>query len=115
LLIGAVVVFPGEEWAQAIIRAISGARVFVLIFSSFANDSLQIKREIERAANHEVPIIPFRIEDVPANETLEYFISTPHWLDAFTPPLQEHADRLVTTIKRILDMPRPVKSPQPSS
>jgi len=106
-------VYPGEEWAQAIIRAISGARVFVLIFSHFANESSQIKREVERAANHEVPIIPFRIEDVPANETLEYFISTPHWLDAFTPPLQEHADRLVATIKRLLDKPREARAAQP--
>jgi|HubBroStandDraft_1064217.scaffolds.fasta_scaffold00135_4 hypothetical protein len=94
---------PGAEWAESIIDAIGSARCFVLVFSGHANSSPQIRREVERAVNKDVPIIPLRIEDVPPSKTLEYFISTPHWLDAFTPPLDGHLERLAQAIRRRLN------------
>jgi TIR domain len=93
---------PGVSWAKSIIHGINGARVFVLVFSSFANASAQVSREVERAANRQLPILPFRIEDVAPNETLEYFISSPHWMDAIDPPLQAHIERLEPAVKALL-------------
>jgi hypothetical protein len=55
---------PGEEYGDAIIEAIGQCRVMVLIFSSSANDSRQVHREIERAVSKGVAIIPVRIEEV---------------------------------------------------
>ena len=75
----------------------------VLVFSAASNTSPQVLREIERAVHNGTAIIPFRIEDVPFNDSLEYFVSTPHWLDALTPPLEEHAERLAESIKSLLD------------
>jgi hypothetical protein len=95
-------VLPGEAWPSSIIQAISTTKIFVLIFSSFSNASAQIKREVERAANREIPIIPFRIDDVTADQYLEYFISSPHWMDAFTPPLDQHIQQLSANLKRLL-------------
>jgi hypothetical protein len=43
----------------------------VLIFSSSANASRQIHREIERAVSKGVPIIPVRIEDIPPTKSME--------------------------------------------
>ena len=40
---------PGAEWGEAIIEAINQCRVMVLIFSTNANESSQIRREVERA------------------------------------------------------------------
>src|SRR6185312_10290503 len=77
----------GVSYAGCIIDAINDSRAMVLIFSGNANASPQIEREIERAANHRLPILPFRIENVAPEKALEYFLSTPHWLDAYTPPL----------------------------
>jgi hypothetical protein len=94
---------PGADWGEAIIDGINGARVFVLIFSSNANASQQIKREVERAVNHGLPIIPLRIEDVQPGKSLEYFLSMPHWLNAFTPPLEQHLNYLADVIRHILD------------
>ena len=68
---------PGMEWAQAIVEGINECRVFVLIFSAHSNSSSQVRREVERAANHERPIIPFRIDNVVAHPSLEFFISSP--------------------------------------
>ena len=66
----------------------------VLIFSSSANSSKQIRREVERAVNGGVPIIPVRIENVAPTEAMAYFMSTVHWLDAMTAPLDNHLQRL---------------------
>src|ERR1043166_2411080 len=96
---------PGMDWGEAIVQAVKGARVMVLIFSASANDSPQIKREVERAVNKGIPVIPLRIENVAPTESLEYFISTPHWLDAFTPPLDRHLHYLAQVIRQILEMP----------
>lgn len=95
-------ILPGEDWGSAIIDAIREAHVLVLIFSSHSNDSDQIKREVERAVHQGIAVIPFRIEDVLPSKTLEYFISTQHWLDAMTPPLEDHLAHLADTIKVLL-------------
>ena len=93
---------PGAEWGEAIIDAISRCRVMILIFSANANNSPQIRREVERVVSKGIPIIPLRIEDVPPARSLEYFIGTVHWLDALTPPLEFHLKRLVESVKAIL-------------
>jgi hypothetical protein len=89
---------PGLEWSGEIIRAINECSVMVLIYSRNANTSQQVHREVERAVAKGIAIVPFRIENVPASETLEYFISTPHWLDALTPPLEQHLKYLADTV-----------------
>lgn len=95
-------ILPGSDWGEAIIDAIEGCRIMVLIFSSHSNRSTQIKREIERAVHKEKIIIPFRIEDVAPAKSLEYFISTSHWLDAITAPLEAHIAYLHKTIQSLL-------------
>ncbi|MBM2811859.1 MAG: hypothetical protein HW416_2618 [Chloroflexi bacterium] len=106
-------VLPGMDWGAAIIDAINGSRIMVLVYSAKANDSQQIKREVERAVNKGMPLIPFRIEDVPMSKTLEYFISTPHWLDALTGPLQQHLDKLADTTSLILEQAGVALAPPP--
>lgn len=97
-------IMPGAEWGEAIIDAINRCRVLILIFSANANESPQIRREVERAVNKGVPIIPLRIEDIAPTRSLEYFIGTVHWLDALTPPLEAHLRRLVETVKALLQI-----------
>lgn len=100
-------VVPGADWGESIIDAIESSRIMVLIFSASANGSPQIKREIERAVDKGVYTIPFRIEDVQPTKALEYFISSAHWLDAFSQPLVQHLESLAKTIKAILSTSRP--------
>ena len=105
-------ILPGQEWGEAIIDGIRGARIFVLIFSGNANSSQQVRREVERAVGHNLPIIPFRIEEVKPVKSLEYFISNQHWLDALSPPMERHLERLADTILRLLAPPG--EAPPPS-
>jgi hypothetical protein len=103
-------VTPGLEWGAAIIAAIKQARVMVLVFTANANASQQIRREVERAVHHGVAILPFRVENIVPDESLEYFIGNVHWLDALTPPLDAHLKSLARTIKSLLAAPAPPQS-----
>jgi hypothetical protein len=108
-------IVPGAEWGEAIIEGINHCRVLILIFSANANDSPQIRREVERAVSKGVPIIPLRIQDIAPTRSLEYFIGTVHWLDALTPPLESHLRRLVETVKALLQIdPAPPRIVSPS-
>jgi TIR domain len=95
---------PGVEYGAAIIDAIERCRVMVLIFSSSANESRQVHREIERAVSRGIPIVPVRIEDVVPTKSMEYFLGAIHWLDALTPPLEGHLHKLAETVKAILQV-----------
>ncbi len=74
----------------------------VLIFSSQANISNQIHREVERAVSKGIAIIPLRIEDVAPTSAMEYYLGAIHWLDALTPPLESHLQRLTEFVKAYL-------------
>jgi hypothetical protein len=95
-------VHPGEEYGESIVEAINDSGAMVLVFSANANNSPQIRREVERAVSKGIDILPFRIEDVTPAKSLEYFIGAVHWLDAFHGPLEPHLDSLCEAVKRRL-------------
>ncbi len=106
-------VVPGMEWGECIIEAIEQTRVMVLVFTAHADASPQIRREVERAVNHGVAILPLRIEDIMPGRALEYFIGNVHWLDALTPPLEAHLKSLAGTVKMLLDRMSARDAPTP--
>jgi TPR repeat protein len=89
---------PGMTYGGAIIDSIDAARVMVLLFSADAGRSPQVMREVERAVHKELVIVPVRLEDVRPSGDFEYFLSTPHWLDAITPPFDSHLDRVADSV-----------------
>jgi hypothetical protein len=99
-------VSPGaQDWPTAIIEAIGGCRVMVLIFSSEANSSPDVQREVHQAFSRSVPVIPLRVQDTIPTDSLAYYLDRVHWLDALTPPLEAHLQRLTEAVKAILQMP----------
>ena len=95
-------IVPGKEWSEAIIDGINKSRMVVLIFSANSNASQQVLREVERAVNRAMPIVPFRIENLLPSRGMEYFISASHWLDAYHPPLDDHLRKLSATAQALL-------------
>jgi hypothetical protein len=89
---------PAAEWAEEIIDAISAARLMLLVFSSHSNASPQVRREVERAVHKQVPVLPFRLEDIVPSKSLEYFLSSQHWLDGFAGPRDVQYERLCSHV-----------------
>lgn len=101
-------VLPGTDWGDSIVHAVAESRAMVLVFSSHANTSSQVKREVNLAIDKEIPIAPFRIENVMPSGSLEYYLDVTHWLDALSPPLEKHIEKLSNDVARLLakDTPR---------
>jgi hypothetical protein len=99
-------VLPGRSYSGEITRAIQQSRAFVLIFSEHSNNSEQVLREVQLAANSRLHIVQFRIDPVSPSDDLEYYLSGPHWLDAVTPPLEDHLEQLKSSMKALLALPR---------
>lgn len=104
-------ILPGVEYGQALVEGIKNSKVVVLVFSANSNVSPQVMREIERAVSNEIPIIPLRIENILPSESMEYYLSSVHWLDALTPPIEKHLDRLAETVALLLEQK---KAPLPN-
>lgn len=91
----------GRTWKQSIVPAIRDSRMMVLIFSGEANNSPQVRREVDIAFESDVPILPFRIEDVEMSDDLYYCIASRHWLDALTDPRDDQIQELVLSVRAL--------------
>jgi TIR domain len=92
---------PGAEWPEAIVDAIDHCRAMVVIFSSSANKSRQIVREVQRACDKDVRVVPFRIENITPDGSLAYYLGPLRWLDASTPPLDGHLQELAVWVRAL--------------
>lgn len=104
-------ILPGKEWGASIIEAIRASRVMVLIFSEDANQSRQIRREVNNAVERGVAVLPIRIQDVMPTEGMEYYLDVTHWLDALTPPLEDRLQELANKVELLLNQPTSEAAP----
>lgn len=75
-------VLPGTTWSEAILDAIEVCRVLVLLLSTHSNASPQVLREVERAVAKHKTILTIRLDESPPTRSLEYFLSSQHWVNA---------------------------------
>ena len=104
---------PGEEWASGIVRGIDNAKCIVVVFSESANNSKHVLREIERAVDKNIIVIPFKIDEVMPSDSMEFFLKVAHWLEAHDQGLENGIDKLKATIAAILERPIPPQKSQP--
>ena len=64
-------------------RALREAKVMLLVFTSNANNSDEIKKELVLAGRHQVTVVPVRVEDVVPNDAFSYEFATRQWIDLF--------------------------------
>jgi hypothetical protein len=93
---------PGVAWGGAIVQAIRTSRVLLVVLSASANASPNVLREVDAALQSGVPILPLRVEDVSPSPELAYYLHATHWLDAWTPPLEGHLQRLAQQVTALL-------------
>ncbi len=100
-------IMPGTPYAEALVEAIAATRVVVVVVSSESNVSPHVLRELERTVARGIAIVPFRVEDTPLSKQMEYYIGQQHWLDAITPPLEQHIHRLSDAVIALLGAGEP--------
>jgi hypothetical protein len=92
---------PGENFQEAIIRAIRTSSTMVIVFSGNSNNSDEVKKEVALAGQHKLVVVPVRVEDVVPAEAFQYELATRQWIDMFEN--WEHAiERLATQIRSVL-------------
>jgi len=97
-------VTPGAQYADAIVRAINGARLMVLVLSQYAAASPHVGREIERASSKQRRILALRLDAVPLTPALEYFLSESQWVDAPATGLEAAIPKVADAAQALLGM-----------
>src|SRR6202012_3927571 len=92
----------GDNFQEAIVKALRGARAMLLVFTAHANNSDEIKKEIVLAGRFRVTVIPVRVEDVAPNDALAYEFATRQWIDLFK-DWKKEINRLAAQIAAISD------------
>ncbi len=92
-------VSPGVEYGSAIINAIEQCKALVLVLSDQSNDSQFVRKEVERAVSKTKVVLPVRIREVTPSGSLEFYISSAQWVDAWKTPMEQHLMPLVAAIK----------------
>jgi TIR domain/LCCL domain len=103
---------PGADYGSEIIDGIETSAVLVLVLSEHANSSEFVKREVERAVSKGKPVFPVRVREVVPSKSLELFVSSAEWIDAWHPPIEQYLDRLAESIRTFIHGPG---APQPPS
>ena len=90
---------PGENYQGAIVRAIRDAGVMVMVFSTNANNSDEIKKELALASQSRLLVIPVRAEDVLPSEDFTYELATRQWIDLF-----DNWERAIEQLDRLMNL-----------
>lgn len=96
---------PGALYAEAIVRAIGGANVLVLVLSANSIVSAHVGKEVERASSKRRPLIAFRIDEAPLSPALEYFLSESHWINASACGKEVAIEKLIAAIREPEGLP----------
>lgn len=100
----------GEGWSGAIVKAIDGSRLFLLIFAGSANESGHILRELDLAVRRRLGIVVLRVEKADFSPDIRYFVSTGELIDAIDPPLERHLERLAERVQVLLGRQTPART-----
>ncbi|HEU4593892.1 MAG TPA: TIR domain-containing protein [Pyrinomonadaceae bacterium] len=94
----------GSKYEEAILDGIATSPLLILVLSTHSNASPHVEREIQNACSEGSPtrIIPVRIDNIQYSKSLRYYLSSTQWLDASTPPLENHLQRLVEYVRSAL-------------
>lgn len=96
-------VAPGVDWREAIMAAISTAKIFVLVYTKDSNQSRQVLNEVTAAFDSACIIIPFRVDDVQMAPALAFYLNNVHWMDAMLPPRTLKIKELTDKVKSLID------------
>lgn len=97
----------GPNYAQSIVEAIRGCRVFLLVLNEKSSVSAHVLNEIncafDRFRNHEdIALLPFRIDQCALSDDIYYYLGRIHIMDGALPPELLRIQELVDRVTRLL-------------
>jgi|GEM_PF-766939 len=98
---------PGEDYQGAIVAALEAAPAMLLLFSTNANNSREILRELSLASTRRKPMIPVRLEDIVPSGAMEHQLTNAQFIDLFQ-NYNDAMERLCDALRRqmsIVDEP----------
>jgi len=105
-------VLPGDEWTDAIERALRNCTAVIVLVSVNSQKSVHVKRELNEAITCDKRVFPYRIDNVPISGGFAYLLSTVQWVDKSRTSVESFAAQL----KRVLEgRPAPVLTIKPRS
>lgn len=95
----------GENYKKIIVKAITDAKVLLMIQSESSMRSTEVPKEVSIALNKNKTVIPFVIDNSELSEDLEYDLLTVQRIDARRPTLDERIQELAKQICSVLGRP----------
>jgi hypothetical protein len=95
-------VIAGTNWRESIGAALDGCDCVVLFISKTANESAEVYKEIQYAAEIKKPIIPVRLEDIQPAERLKVLLGLAHRIDLFRTGWAVQRDLLVAAVQSFI-------------
>jgi hypothetical protein len=95
---------PGQNYQEAIVKAIEKATGIVFLFSEFSAKSSEITKELSIGGSINVPVFPLRLSPITPSGALRYELATRQWVDFF-PDRDQALGKLADTIKSVIEAP----------
>lgn len=93
----------GKQWPDVVLKAITDARVMVIVLSQSADLSPFVLREVDLAVSKGcADIIPLRLHQSVPTGALKFFLCTQHFMDALSAPPESRLDELISRILEIV-------------
>ncbi|MBP0466549.1 toll/interleukin-1 receptor domain-containing protein, partial [Roseomonas sp. PWR1] len=102
----------GEDWGEAILTAIGRAHAMVLVLSRHTAASVHVRNEVVTAVSQGLALVPVRVEDCQPGGALRLHLAGSHWLNAFPPPIEQHADALAAGVRLALAADATIELPR---
>ena len=106
---------PGAGQKDALSEAVSGAWAVIALVSSSAVRSSEMRQLLEMAARAGKPVLPVRLERITLPPAFAYYLAGPRWVDALSPPFEQHLPAIVAAVRRLAFGPEDGRAPAASA
>lgn len=89
----------GKNYIDEIASGIKSAKIIVLVYSKYSQESKYVNNEINMAFSNNKPILSFNIDNSMPSEDMEYYLKVTQWLPAFPNPEDEFEKLIIDSLK----------------
>lgn len=93
---------PATNFAEEILLGIKPAKVVVLVFSKYAQESEYVNKEIDAAFKENKHIVPIKVDESFPKDRMEFYLASTQWLDASPSALKKENKTLEDCYNNLL-------------